>query len=420
MTKIQVAIDVTELQTALEIAEQSIKGGADWIEAGTPLIKSQGLKSIQKLKQKHPEKTVVADMKTMDTGSLEVEIAAKKGADIISILGSAADKTIEDAIKKSREYGTKIMTDLINTKNPVQRAIELKKLGTDIILVHTGIDQQMAGSNPLNTLHQVTNQIKNTPIAVAGGLDKKTAPKAAKKANIIIIGGAITRSNNIQKSTREIKNAIQNTTQKTPQTTTTKPKPNKITTCNLADALNNKGIINKIKHISGEKTHGRALTVKTMNGDWSKPVQAIDQAQKGDIIVIDASGGDKAVWGELATRSAINNQIKGVIINGGIRDIKEIKQLEFPAWAKHTTPQAGKPRGHGEIGTKIQIQNTTIETGDYIYADQNGAIAIKKQETNYILNKAKLIKENEDRVRSQIKKGKTLSKTIELKKWEKK
>ena len=77
---LQVALDVLEIDRALQIAKEAIEGGADWIEAGTPLIKSEGMDAIRKLKEAFPGYVILADMKTMDTGAMEVEMAAKAGA----------------------------------------------------------------------------------------------------------------------------------------------------------------------------------------------------------------------------------------------------------------------------------------------------------------------------------------------------
>ncbi len=73
---LQVALDVVNLHRALQIAAEAAIGGCDWLEAGTPLIKSEGLKSIRQLKKSFPSHTIVADMKTMDVGTVEVEIAS--------------------------------------------------------------------------------------------------------------------------------------------------------------------------------------------------------------------------------------------------------------------------------------------------------------------------------------------------------
>ena len=124
---LQVALDLLELKRAIEIAEEALEGGADWIEVGTPLIKSEGMNAVREIKRRFGV-TTVADMKTIDTGAVEVEMAAKSGADIIIILALSDDSTIKEAIRAARKYGAKIMADLINTPNPVERAKELEKI----------------------------------------------------------------------------------------------------------------------------------------------------------------------------------------------------------------------------------------------------------------------------------------------------
>ncbi len=65
---LQVALDFANLSQALRVAEEAVAGGAQWLEAGTPLIKSEGLGSVRELKKRFPDHTIVADMKTMDAG----------------------------------------------------------------------------------------------------------------------------------------------------------------------------------------------------------------------------------------------------------------------------------------------------------------------------------------------------------------
>ena len=97
MAVLQVALDLINAHRAVEIAKEAIKGGADWLEAGTPLIKSEGMKIITELKKLG--KKVIADMKTMDVGSIEVEMASKAGADVVCIMGVASDETIKEGVK---------------------------------------------------------------------------------------------------------------------------------------------------------------------------------------------------------------------------------------------------------------------------------------------------------------------------------
>lgn len=118
------------------MAKEAVPGGIDWIEAGTPLIKSEGMEAIRELKRIFPNKKIIADMKTMDTGDFETEMASKAGADIISILGASDDSTIKEAIKAARKYNSEIMIDLINVKNKVDRAAEVEKMGAKYNYIH--------------------------------------------------------------------------------------------------------------------------------------------------------------------------------------------------------------------------------------------------------------------------------------------
>ena len=186
---LQVALDLLELKRALQIAQESIDGGADWIEVGTPLIKSEGMHAIRSMRERFPDSIIVADMKVADTGTLEVEMAAKAGANIVCVLADADDSVIAEAVRASRLYGTRIMADLINVKDPVSRAGELEVMGVDIICAHVGIDQQMMGKNSIELLTSISGKV-HIPLAVAGGIDAAGAGDAVRcGADIVIVGG---------------------------------------------------------------------------------------------------------------------------------------------------------------------------------------------------------------------------------------
>lgn len=202
--KLQVALDLTEQDKAVEIAKKSVAGGVHWVEAGTPLIKNEGMTVVEELKNLFPDRTVVADLKTMDTGFLEVELAAKKGADVVSILGIADDATIEGAVEAGEKYHVDIMADLIGVDDLKKRAKRLEELGVDYILVHTGIDQQRKGQSPLDGLRKV-NEVIDIPVAVAGGLDKDSVSEVRSiGAEVAIVGGSITSADDPEKATKEL------------------------------------------------------------------------------------------------------------------------------------------------------------------------------------------------------------------------
>lgn len=201
---LQVALDLVDLGKAVEIGRVAVEGGFDWVEAGTPLIKSEGIYSVGELRRNFPDNKIVADMKVVDAGGLEVEMAAEAGADIVSVLGAAADETVKEAVKASKRFGVEIMADLVAVRDPVGRVQELEKLGVDYVCVHTGIDQQGTGKDPLVDLESVVGST-GLPVAVAGGLNADTVPKAMKEgASIIVIGKAITGAENLKRAVKMI------------------------------------------------------------------------------------------------------------------------------------------------------------------------------------------------------------------------
>lgn len=424
---LQVALDFVHGERALEVAAEAVKGGADWIEAGTPLIKSEGMEIVRKLKKAFPKKTIVADMKTIDVGGAEVEIASKSGADIVVVLGISSDPTITEAILSARQYGSKVMVDLFNVKDKLARAREVEKLGADYICIHVGVDEQMVGGSPLRELKGLAKAV-DMPVAAAGGINSETAPEILKAgASIVIVGGAIIKAKDVAAATRSLKKAM---------TSGEKIKSeffkkygeeklseafSKVSSPNVADAQHKrgamKGIHPRISH--GIKMIGRALTVHTVNGDWAKPVEAIDRANPGDVIVVDACGGEIAVWGELASWSCKSKGVAGVVIDGAARDIDAIIEMEFPCFSRYVASNAGEPKGYGGIGHEIVCGGVTVRTGDWIIGDESGVVVVPQENAVEVANRAIDVMERENRVREEIRKGGTLSSVMKLEKWEK-
>ena len=423
---LQIALDFMNLDRAMEIARESVKGGVDWLEVGTPLIKSEGMNAVRVMKKAFPDNKIIADMKIMDVGGIEVEMAAKSGADIVIILGLSDNSTISEAVASARKYGVQIMADLINCPNFVERAIELEKLGVDIICIHVGIDQQMRGMQPIDLTREVSDAVSFSKVAMAGGINTETAPKGVEAgADVIIVGHAITAATSPEEATRDLKEAM----------LTGKPKKSKlmkkfaedelfkvfemVSTPNISDAMHRKPCMIDIDPVwTGSKLVGRAITVRCYNGDWSKTVEAIDIGGEGDVIVIEEAG-DIAVWGELASWSCRSKGIKGVVIDGTIRDVDDIREMKFPAFAKCIRSNAGEPKGFGEINVEIICGGQKVRPGDWIIGDDCGVMVVPKEEAQEMANRAVDVLERENRVREEIKKGSTLSKVLKLKKWEK-
>jgi len=422
---LQVALDLLELDRALAIAEEALAGGADWIEAGTPLIKSAGMDAVRRLRERFPGREIVADMKVADTGTMEVEMAAKAGATMVCILADADDAVVQEAVRARDLYGVRLMADLINARDPVARARELEAMGVDIICAHAGIDQQMVGRTSVDLVRELRGKV-SVPVAVAGGLDAESAAEAvAAGAGIVIVGGSIVRSGDVAASARKIREAIDR-----PRVRRKKEKsPDEkiralllsVSTPNLSDAMHRKGAMEGLIPIcKGVKMAGRAVTVQTLAGDWAKPVEAIDRASPGDVIVINNDRGiHVAPWGELATRSCIQKGISGVVIDGAVRDVDDIQKIGFPVFARAVMPNAGEPKGFGEINAEILCCGQPVRPGDWIAGDENGVVVIPRERAYEVARRAREVQKQEERVREEIRRGGTLSRITELEKWEK-
>ncbi|NLF30414.1 MAG: bifunctional hexulose-6-phosphate synthase/ribonuclease regulator, partial [Planctomycetes bacterium] len=134
--KLQVALDFLELDRALAVAAAAVAGGADYIEAGTPLIKSEGLDAVRALRERFPARTIIADLKTMDAGHIEAEAAAKAGASVMTVCAAASESTIRQCVETGRQYGLAVAVDLMGVADPVAAAAAMEALGVDWVDVH--------------------------------------------------------------------------------------------------------------------------------------------------------------------------------------------------------------------------------------------------------------------------------------------
>lgn len=424
---LQLALDFVDLKRALKNAKAGIAGGVDWIEAGTPLIKSEGLQSIRELRRLFPQTTLVADMKIMDTGRVEVEAAAKAGANVVDVLGAASDATIRECIQAGKNYGASIVVDMIAVEDVLTRARFVEELGADYVTVHCAVDEQMEGKDPFEALRRVS-QALSIPVGVAGGINSETAAQAvAAGATIVIVGGAISKAVDPEQAAREIRRGLD--TGVSISTTLFKRKGEEqireileqVSAANLSDSLHRGGVLQGIRPLfPGIRMLGRAVTVRTYPGDWAKPVQAIDVAEPGDVVVIDAGGVGPALWGELATHSALQKGLAGVVIDGALRDSDDIISLRFPAFSRLVMPNAGEPKGFGEIGVPVTVGGVRVDPGDWLLGDGDGVVVLPRTMATEYGNRAMDVLEKENRIREEIKEGSTLSKVTELLRWEKK
>jgi 3-hexulose-6-phosphate synthase/6-phospho-3-hexuloisomerase len=285
----------------------------------------------------------------------------------------------------------------------------------------------MRGLDVTSELRALRPQV-TIPIAVAGGVNSETAGGMVKAgADIVIVGGAISKSADAEGATRTLLKAIREKTaiasdlyKRGGSEAEIREILLKVSTPNLSDALHRSGDLPGLRFLTpGLKIVGPAVTVRTYPGDWAKPVEAIDVARPGDVIVVDALGQGPAVWGELASESCLQRKLAGIVIHGAIRDIDTIVKIGFPAAATLVTPTAGEPKGFGEINVVLNLGGVQVAPGDWIVADESGVVRIPKARAVEAANRAMDVLEHENRLREEIRRKATLGSVAELHRWEK-
>lgn len=207
---LQVALDMDELVKAVEIASKiaaETKCKHIWIEAGTPLIKAWGRIAVKSLKE-IVKCTLIADTKSMDVPRVEAKIVFEAGADGFTVLGLADEDTLKEARETKEQYGKILAIDLIGVKEPYRRALEIARYEPDILVFHVGISMQRARGVTADYLVREAVRAKDElgiRIGLAGGLKPGIIrPLIESGVDVVIVGSAITSSQNPEKVTVDI------------------------------------------------------------------------------------------------------------------------------------------------------------------------------------------------------------------------
>jgi regulator of RNase E activity RraA len=157
---------------------------------------------------------------------------------------------------------------------------------------------------------------------------------------------------------------------------------------------------------------GPALTVKTRPGDNLMIHKALLMAEPGDVIVVDA-GGDltTALVGELMLSYATARGVRGVVINGAVRDYGWIKSNAFPVFAAGVTHRGPFKDGPGEINVPIALDGMIIEPGDLVLGDDDGLLFVPFNQVDAIYEAARAKNEAEAKILASIQAGKLDPKT---------
>ena len=196
---VQISLDLTDLDQAVDTARIAVEAGVDWLEAGTPLILAEGLRGVKALRAAFPRHPIVADLKTMDGGYLEAEMMARAGATHVVVMARAHAETIKATVKAGRNLGIKVMGDNLGCEDKAAASRMMEDLGVDYIVHHTGYDERngaaAAGRKRLSPLDDIDAVVKavRIPVQAVGGLTIEEAIAMPKRgAPLVVLGAPLT------------------------------------------------------------------------------------------------------------------------------------------------------------------------------------------------------------------------------------
>jgi len=200
---LQIALDVGSSETAKKVISQVPRSDHIIYEVGTPLIKSEGVKSISAVRDVAKSSFLVADLKTMDVGKVEVDMSYDETADAMAVAGQAPIEVIDKFIYEARRLGSYSILDTINVPDPLKLLKSLKEL-PDVVELHRGVDEESGGKKhrwDLIPKIKTLAKDKKVLVAVAGGIEPNNALDALKAgADIIVVGRYITQAKDIERA----------------------------------------------------------------------------------------------------------------------------------------------------------------------------------------------------------------------------
>jgi len=196
---VQISLDLTNIDEALDTAAMALRAGVDWLEAGTPLILAEGLHGVRELRRAFPQIPIVADLKTMDGGYLEAEMMAKAGATHVVVMARAHEETIHCVVQAGKDHGVKVMGDNLACPDMVAGAKWLEDLGCDYIIHHIGYDERRGivakggrQPSPMDQLREVVQAVR-VPVQAVGGLTLEQAVATPSYgAPLVVLGAPLT------------------------------------------------------------------------------------------------------------------------------------------------------------------------------------------------------------------------------------
>jgi len=165
----------------------------------------------------------------------------------------------------------------------------------------------------------------------------------------------------------------------------------------------------------GAQFSGRAFTVSTPPGDNASLHRALEMLTDGDVLVVDGCGDrSRALWGAIMSKAALGLGVRGIVVDGMIRDKGEIKELSFPAFALGANPSTPYNKVQGRIGGQIVVGGVEVNHGDTVVGDDDGVIVMPKESKEDIFARARTRHALEAEIVAGLDRGEPLSSLLQI------
>jgi|SRR5699024_3680878 len=202
---LQLALDRMSREECLRVASET-KDYIDLIEIGTTVLKEYGMSIAKEMRELFPDKKIVVDTKTCDSGAYETSQVFDSGGDVSTVMAFSSDETIKKSKQTAEWFGKELVVDLLEIQQK-KRLSQLEEIGVNSVSLHIGTDKQeteMFDTDLFSLLEGF-----NFKVSVAGGINLQSLPSIVKYyPDVVIVGSAISNASNPKAEARKFKEII--------------------------------------------------------------------------------------------------------------------------------------------------------------------------------------------------------------------